>query len=477
MSGFVGRVRELRELDADLAWVGSGGAGDRGRAVLLRGRRRVGKSRLAEEFARRSGLPCVVFQAARGAGRGEEYDELAHAVASSELPGAAVAEDAHPATLTAALRLLDAALPADTPSIVILDEIPWLLRGAPGAAGELQRVWDQRLRRKPVLLLLLGSDLAMMEQLAGHDQPFHGRAREMVLDPLNPRDVALMTGLTGMAAFDGYLITGGMPLVTQEWRPGMGRRQFLKAGFQRATSGLVVDGGRALDTEFPPQAVAREVLTAIGARGERTFTRIQHAQRSTPLNAATLTAALRLLADKRVAAADEPLSTRPGSKDRRWRVADPGLRFWLAFVEPALGEVDRGRPDLALARVDAGFESWRGRAIEPVIRAALGRLLPDGDWPAVRTVGGWWPRTNVPEVDLVGADARPARSVQLVGSVKWRAGTPFGAHDLAALRRVAVQVPQAPDDDPGLVAVCPAGASAPGLARCWTAEDLLDAWA
>ncbi|QTE29375.1 DUF234 domain-containing protein [Pengzhenrongella sicca] len=104
-------------------------------------------------------------------------------------------------------------------------------------------------------------------------------------------------------------------------------------------------------------------------------------------------------------------------KDRRYRIADPALRFWFAFVEPALAEVDRGRPDLALERVEAGFASWRGRAVEGVVRDALERLLPDPAWSDVRRVAGWWPRTNVPEIDLVGADRYPATHISFVGTI------------------------------------------------------------
>jgi Archaea bacterial proteins of unknown function len=157
----------------------------------------------------------------------------------------------------------------------------------------------------------------------------------------------------------------------------------------------------------------------IGGHGERTFTGVQRAVRG-GLNASSLTDSLRLLADKRMVTADEPLSCRPGSKDRRYRVADPGLRFWLAFVEPALSEVDRGRPDLSMSRVQAGYPSCRGRAIEPVVRAALARMT-HSRWPGLRHIGGWWPRTNRPEVDLVGADRIPAHEISFVGTIKWRA--------------------------------------------------------
>jgi uncharacterized protein len=60
--------------------------------------------------------------------------------------------------------------------------------------------------------------------------------------------------------------------------------------------------------------------------------------------------------------------------------------------------------------------------VEPVIREALRRLperLPDG----TGVVGGYWTRTNNPEIDLVGADRGPvAREISMVGSINRQHG-------------------------------------------------------
>lgn len=473
--GFVGRTVELGELGHLLEDVRQGGRADRGLAVLLRGRRRVGKSRMVTEFIRTSRTPSVYFQAARGAARRDDYAHLAAAIAESDLPLAAVAQGNQPASLTAALTLLAASLPSDAASVVVLDEIPWLLEGEPGGAGELQRVWDQQLSAKPVLLLLLGSDLAMMKALNEPSAPFHDRAKEMVLGPLTPRDIGTMTGLSGMAVFDAYLITGGLPLIAQEWPKGTPVQTFMEASFERSTSALVVSGSRILDTEFPGRVPARAVLTAIGGLGERTFTGIQnkiHAS-SAP---STLNNALDLLRTKRVIAADEPLSTSLAAKNRRWRIEDPALRFWLAFVEPSLSDIDRGRNDLALARFQDGFASWRGRAIEPITRTALSRLLPDEAWPTAKVVGAWWPRNNNPEIDLIAANRYPAEQIAFVGTIKWRSRGPVTTLEVDKLATEAVLVPGVTAATP-LVAVHPTGRCRdPRIATTWSAADLLGAW-
>lgn len=472
---FIGRAKELALLQTHLDQVRRGGRLDKGQTVLLRGRRRVGKSALVTEFVRRAGAPSVYFAAAKGAPLVDELRQLATAIAESDLPSASVARGNTPESFTAALSLLAAALPSETPSIVVLDEVPWLLEGLPGGAGELQRVWDRQLAGKPVLLILLGSDLAMMEQLSQHDQPYHGRGTELVLDPLHPGDVAKMTGLKGFDAFDAYLITGGLPMIVQEWSPGMGRDEFLRESLARSTSALVVSGERVLAAEFSQDTRAREVLSAIGGRGERSFTNIMAAV-SGSMNQVALTKSLASLETKRVITADQPLSTVVAAKDKRWRVADTALRFWLAFIEPSLDDINRGRCDLAVSRVDGGLATWRGRAVEPVVRDALERLLPDTKWPDVKHVGGWWPRNNTPELDLVGADRRPATRVSFVGTIKWRQTGGVTASEIDALAKHASSVPGVTVGT-SLVAVCPSvRVRDKRISQSWTASELLSAW-
>src|SRR5215470_3511324 len=214
VSEFIGRQRELALLDQALSRVKAGGrAGRPGRALLIRGRRRVGKSRLVEEFVERAGVPHLFFTASAQAGKEADLSLFVGDAASSDLPGADVFRDQTPTSWDAALRLLAAALPEDRPSIVVLDEMPYLIANDPGFEGTLQKIFDRELARRPVLLLCVGSDLAMMERLNDYGRPFYQRATEMVIPPLNPFDVATMLELSPADDFDGYLITGGLPLI------------------------------------------------------------------------------------------------------------------------------------------------------------------------------------------------------------------------------------------------------------------------
>ena len=182
----------------------------------------------------------------------------------------------------------------------------------------------------------------------------------------------------------------------------------------------------------------------------------------------------RLLSRKPVlVAAELPVSLRP-SKERRYRTADPYLRFWLTFLTPYMAEIERMRGDLTLLRILENWSSWRGRAVEPLIRESLARLLPDEQLPAAPVVGGYWTRSNDVEIDLVGADRGPvAKQLVFVGSIKWLDKSRFDDHDLTALQRHRAALT---DDPVRLVAVSRSGVTASGLDAVYGPEDLLAGW-
>lgn len=467
---FVGRERQFAALQGLLADVGAAiGSPYPGRCLLIRGRRRIGKSTLVEAFIQRAEAPSMFFTAT-GASAEHELDLLIDDIRSSTLPDRAVFDDATPGNWSAALRQLAGTVPEDTPSVIVIDEVPYLMDRIDAFEGILQRAWDRELRRKPVLLILIGSDLSMMETLGSYGRPFHQRGQEMILGPLNPAEVAELTGAAPAAAFDAALVTGGLPLICAAWRPGTDLWDFLSSELANSVSPLLVSAERSLAAEFPDQALARQVLSAIGS-GERTFTNIGRA--SGGITHSALVRALDLLTRKRVVVGELPISTRP-SKERRYRIADPYLRFWLRFVAPHLAEIERMRGDLVLDRVRAGWTSWRGRAIEPLLRESLAWLLPDDRLPAAPAVGGYWTRSNSVEIDIVGADREPvATELLFLGSIKWLDQSPFDRHDLAQLHKQRAAVTDKPVP---LVAISRSGIDRATLDASYGPSDLLAAW-
>ena len=191
-----------------------------------------------------------------------------------------------------------------------------------------------------------------------------------------------MLGLGPAEAFDAALVTGGLPLVCAEWPHGAGLWDFLGGVLSDPVSALLVSAERSL-------------------------------------------------AEKRIVAAELPVSLRP-SRDRRYRVADSYLRFWLHLLAPSMEEIERGRGDLTLARVRDNWTSWRGRAVEPLVREALGRMLPDERLPAAPAVGGYCLRPGRAAGGLAAVSTPLPGALPLQGAHRWCVGP------AAAMRTVGI---------------------------------------
>jgi hypothetical protein len=479
---FVGRRAELDLLTKHLDRVQRTGEG---RSVAIRGRRQVGKSRLVQELCDRTGLPYCFYTAVKGASSTEAVGYFLRAMSDSSLL-TAVGRDLLPSQPPAGgwgdmLRILAGVLP-DAPSIVVLDELPWISEQDATFDGHLQVAWDRLLSGKPVLLLLLGSDLHMMQRFTEYDRPFYGRAANMVLGPFNLAETAAVTGLEGADAIDAHLITGGLPGIALEWSPGTPPAGFLEAEIANKTSALFTVPEQSLASEFPAPDTSRRVLEAVGGAGGRTFSNIAAAagDRAGPVSSGTLSPLLhRLVEEKQVLAVDKPLSTRP-SKLAQYRIADSNLRLYLAVLRDVHQLVLRDRLAAARAMLDARWSTWRGNAVEPIIRDALAIAAGAGalPWSDTWEVGGWWNRQANPEIDLVGADRAPIASrIAFAGSVKWQDG-PFDRRHLDDLRRDAPMIPGFEPGTSGLVVVSRSGADLPAGAAdlIWGPGDVVRAW-
>src|SRR4051794_816066 len=291
MSTFVGRNAEQTALQAELEPVKEGGSG---RFVWMRGRRRIGKSRLVQEFCDRAGERYCFYQAPRR-GRDEALGAFAEAVRESTLAGADSFVDGAYGSWPAALGALAQEASAANPAIVVIDELPYLVEADPGFAADLQKAWDLVLERSPVLLVCVGSDVRMMESLVEERSPLHGRpTREMRVAPLSPAAVGQITAAPDAAtAFDRYLMVGGFPLLAASWRGAKGPRDFLEEALADDQTPFATTALRIEASEFESELQAARVIEAIG-HGETAYSRIQS---RSGVKGNTLTAALDTLVE------------------------------------------------------------------------------------------------------------------------------------------------------------------------------------
>ena len=142
---FVGREKELGLLDK--LWNNVGAS-----LVTCRGRRRIGKSTLIEEFARRSNARFIAREG-KAPGKGmtnrkqlDSFREQLQRYAKDRIPKLK--------TWFEAFSCLDAELD-DVRTVLLLDEISWMGQYDNGFAGDLKIAWDRTLKKHDRLVMVL----------------------------------------------------------------------------------------------------------------------------------------------------------------------------------------------------------------------------------------------------------------------------------------------------------------------------------
>ena len=171
---------------------------------------------------RRAGCPIRLLPGASARGVAA-IAAFVDAVAQSTLPAARAFEGASFESWPAAVRAAAQGIDPARPAILVIDELPYLTEADRGFPADLQQAWDRVLESAPLLLVCIGSDARMMENLVGARSPLHGRPTlELRVSPLNPAEVA------------------GAHLRV---RCGSGVRSIPDRGWFPAAGGLMAEGG------------------------------------------------------------------------------------------------------------------------------------------------------------------------------------------------------------------------------------------
>lgn len=402
--------------------------------LVVWGRRRVGKTFLLSHFL--TDRRAVFFGATQQA-QVVELSRLAEAVRRdlgdhvADLAGGGFAD------WEAALRFF-AALAAEQPLTVVLDEVPYLSASTPGFASVVQAVWDHLPHGTQLTLVLCGSAIAMMESMIGAGGALRGRPTLALklapMDPLAAR--AFLPGLTPVEYLEAYAACGGYPLHLRAWK----ERASTEANLLRlaGTPGglLLEDAASMLAEELPSVGGYARVLASIG-RGRTRFAQIaaESDQR--------IERPLEILARAGLIAKTLPLGAPRGAR-ASYEIADTYLAFWFSVLYSEIPRVESGQGAQVLSRRNPSWQRHLGAVFEDAARAHARRLLARGELPGDLVIDRWWASSGEPcEIDVLGLQGN---STALLGEARWQSH-PLGRRDLLQLQRKAARVPS-PVDQP-----------------------------
>lgn len=156
---FVDRERELGILEKEWRNTPS--------FVVIYGRRRVGKTRLLVEFSRGK---RAIFHTFMEGTKESQIKSLTEELADFFDDEVFLSfSDWYPL-----FKYLSGKI--DNKTLLVFDEFTYAIKSDKGILSALQRVWDHELSSKPVMLVLSGSLMGMMEdEVLSHSSPLYGR--------------------------------------------------------------------------------------------------------------------------------------------------------------------------------------------------------------------------------------------------------------------------------------------------------------
>jgi AAA+ ATPase superfamily predicted ATPase len=220
---FVGREEELKELKLLLNKKSSS-------LVVINGRRRIGKSRLVREFAKKqnlyilSGIPPTEKTTAQS-----QREEFARQLNEHfSLPGLK-------ATDWGDLFTLFAKQVSRGKVVLLLDEITWMGFLDPDFLGKLKTAWDLYFSQNSNLILILcGSVSSWIEKNILNSKGFMGRVsltlhvKELTISECN-KFLNLLGFRSGpYECFKMLSVTGGIPRYIEEMQPILGAEENVK---------------------------------------------------------------------------------------------------------------------------------------------------------------------------------------------------------------------------------------------------------
>ena len=346
---FAGRKKELSDLNSLLHKKSSS-------MVVIRGRRRIGKSQLVKEFGKKhrflqfSGLPPQKSTTAQG-----ERDAFSKQLPMNGLP-AIVSDD------WTNLFSFVARETRHGKVIILFDEISWMGSKDPQFLGKLKNSWDMEFSENPELILILcGSVSTWIEKNILKSTGFMGRisldliVSELPLNDCNAMLNALGCKLSNHEKFKILSVTGGVPRYIEEVRPNLSADENIKKLCFNQSGILYREFDDIFHDLFTKKSLYYKKIVEILVEGALEFNVI--CERLQVEKSGFWSEYLDELIKSGFLKRDFSWSLKTGKPSRlsHFRLSDNYMRFYLKYIEPNKENIASG---LFLEKTLSGFPGW-----------------------------------------------------------------------------------------------------------------------
>ncbi|MBO8183461.1 MAG: ATP-binding protein [Archaeoglobus sp.] len=361
---------------------------NRAELIIVYGKRRVGKTRLLQEFVRDKKCLYLMADVSENVldsfsrviskkygfvrfGNWDDFFEFLYSIARERV-------------------------------VVVIDEFQYLYKVNKAFPTILQRWWET-LKDSKIMLILCGSIISTIYKISlGYGSALYGRkTAELELKPLKFAEIKnFLPRYSSKELVEAYAVLGGVPRYLEEFDDSVDIASNIKNKILNRTSFLYNEPMNLLFEEFKDYSRYFGILNAI-AEGATTFNEIS-TKSKVPQN--KLSKYLMTLERIGIVKRMYPV-TEKKAKRTLYRLSDNFYRFWFRYVHPNRSYLEIGEADPVLEEIKSDFNTFVSLAFEDIVIETLSKEYKAGKW--------WFKDV---EIDVVGIK----RGEVVFFEVKWK---------------------------------------------------------
>lgn len=405
MKQFVDRELEMETLQNEYERDGSA-------LVVLYGRRRVGKTTLISEFIKdKKALFFLASEESEAQNRNAFKEKVADFIDSDLLRSAEIKS-----WDVLFKSIMDT--PFDSKPVIVLDEFQYLGKANPAFPSIFQRIWEEILKDRSVMVILCGSLISMMEsQTLAYGSPLYGRRTAQIRLKQIPFGYyhEFFPNKSRRELIEMYAVTGGVPKYIELFSESKDIYSAIQKCVLNRSGYLYDEPHFLLQQEVSEVGSYFSIIKAIAAGNSK----LSAISSILEIKSTSLTKYLKTLIDLDILEREVPITEENPEKSKKglYKIKDNYLRFWFAFVYPNMSFIESGHSRIVMNKIrNSLVKNHIAFVYEDVCKERMWDLNGEGAWPFNFTkIGRYWDSKD--EIDIVALD--PEGKNLILGECKY----------------------------------------------------------
>ena len=425
MRRFVDREQEMATLQSEYDRDGSA-------LVVLYGRRRVGKTTLISEFIKNK--KALFFLASE---ESESQNRLAFQEKAADFLNSDLLKNVEVKSWDVLFRaIIDTHF--DSKPVIVLDEFQYLGKSNPAFPSVFQRIWEEILKDRQVMVILCGSLISMMQsQTLAYDSPLYGRRTAQIRLKQIPFAYyhQFFPDKSRKELIEMYAVTGGVPKYIELFSQSNDIYSAIETCVLNRSGYLYDEPHFLLQQEVSEVGSYFSIIKAIAAGN----TKLSAIAGVLEVKSTSLTKYLKTLIDLDILEREVPVTEDSPEKSKKglYKIKDNYLRFWFAFVYPNMSFIESGHGRIVMDKIRKSLvRNHIAFVYEDICRERMWEINAEGVWPFYFSkLGRYWDSKE--EIDIAAID--PDGKNLILGECKyWQ--EPIGVSVLRELEAKAKTV-------------------------------------